>query len=147
MTITLPNGDVQVADAVIYDESTKTYNIDSHDTTNNNITYNYSWTYHINYTSITYIGQTEQYDKYYKVYYELPDGRDSADLTAEDLEQLNFDIDVVNYGRYSDNASIRCLYHFDGDTRIPAIGTTARTLRGIPVQALPIWMPVYLRNR
>lgn len=116
MTITLPNGDVQVADAVIYDESTKTYNIDSHDTTNYNITYNYSWTYHINYTSITYIGQTEQYDKKYEVYYKLPDGRDSADLTAEDLEQLNFDIDVVNYGRYADNASIRCLYHFDGDT-------------------------------
>lgn len=117
MTITLPNGDVQVADAVIYDESTKTYYIDSHDTTNYNITYNYSWTYHINYTSITYIGQTEQYNKYYEVYYELPDGRDSADLTAEDLEQLNFDIDVVNYGRYSDNTSVRALYHFDGDTK------------------------------
>lgn len=117
MTITLPDGTVQVADAVIYDESTKTYYIDSHDTTNNYVTYNYSWTYNINYTSITYIGQTEQYDKYYKVYYELPDGRDSADLTASDLEQLNFNIDVVNYGRYSDNASIRCLYHFDGDTK------------------------------
>lgn len=117
MTITLPNGDVQVADAVIYDESTKTYYIDSHDTTNYNITYNYSWTYHINYTSITYIGQTEQYNKYYEVYYELPDGRDSADLTAKDLEQLNLNLDVVNYGRYADDTSVRCLYHFDGDTR------------------------------
>lgn len=117
MTITLPNGTVQVADAVIYDESTKTYYIDSHDTTNYNITYNYSWTYHINYTSITYIGTTAEYDKYYEVYYELPDGRDSADLTAEELEQLDFNIDVVNYGRSADDTSLRSLYHFDGDTR------------------------------
>ena len=116
MTITLPNGDVQIADAVIYDESTKTYYIDSHDTTNINITYNYHWEYHINYTSITYIGQTEQYDKYYEVYYELPDGRDSADLTAEDLEQLDFALDVVGYARSADDTSLRALYHFDGDT-------------------------------
>lgn len=116
MTITLPNGDVQIADAVIYDESTKTYYIDSHDTTNVNITYNYHWEYHINYTSITYIGQTEQYNKYYEVYYELPDGRDSADLTAEDLEQLDFALDVVGYARSADDTSLRALYHFDGDT-------------------------------
>jgi len=117
MTITLPNGDVQVADAVIYDESTKTYYIDSHDTTNNYVTYNYSWTYNINYTSITYIGQTEQYDKYYKVYYELPDGRDSADLTPEDLEQLNVSVDCIGYARSADDVALRSLYHFDGDTR------------------------------
>lgn len=117
MTITLPNGDLQVADAVIYDESTKTYYIDSHDTTNYNITYNYSWTYHINYTSITYIGTTAEYDKKYEVYYELPDGRDSADLTAADLEQIDFNIDVVPYGRSADDTSLRSLYHFDGDTR------------------------------
>ncbi|WP_144032080.1 hypothetical protein [Oscillibacter ruminantium] len=116
MTITLPNGDVQIADAVIYDESTKTYNIDSHDTTNYNITYNYSWTYHINYTSITYIGQTAEYDKKYEVYYQLPDGRDSADLTAEELEQIDYSLDVVGYGRSADDTSLRSLYHFDGDT-------------------------------
>ncbi|WP_294852620.1 hypothetical protein [uncultured Oscillibacter sp.] len=117
MTITLPDGTLQVADNIIYDESNKTYYIDSHDTYNTYITYNYSWTYHINYTSITYIGQTEQYDKYYEVYYELPDGRDSADLTAEELEQLDFNIDVVGYGRSADDTSLRALYHFDGDTR------------------------------
>ena len=117
MTITLPDGTVQVADAVIYDESTKTYYIDSHDTTNNYVTYNYSWTYNINYTSITYIGQTEQYDKYYKVYYELPDGRDSADLTPEDLEQLNVSVDCIGYARSADDVALRSLYHFDGDTR------------------------------
>lgn len=117
MTITLPNGIIQVADNIIYDESNKTYYIDSHDTTNYNITYNYSWTYYINYTSITYIGQTAEYDKKYEVYYELPDGRDSADLTAADLEQIDFNIDVVGYGRTADDTSLRSLYHFDGDTK------------------------------
>ena len=116
MTITLPDGKVMIADNIIYDESTKTYNIDSHDVTNNYITYNYSWTYHINYTSITYIGQTEEYNKYYEVYYELPDGRDSADLTAEEAEQLNVSVDVIPYGRSADDTSLRSLYHFDGDT-------------------------------
>ena len=117
MTITLPDGKVLIADNIIYDESTKTYNIDSHDVINNYITYNYSWTYHINYTSITYIGQTEEYNKYYEVYYELPDGRDSADLTAEEVEQLNVSIDVIPYGRSADDTSLRSLYHFDGDTK------------------------------
>ena len=117
MTIALPGGGLQIADAVIYDESTKTYYIDSHDTTNNYVTYNYSWTYNINYTSITYIGQTEEYDKYYKVYYELPDGRDSADLTPEEVEQLNVSIDCIGYARSSDDTALRSLYHFDGDTR------------------------------
>lgn len=115
MTITLPDGTLQLIDSIIYDESTKTYNIDSHDVYN---TYNYyTWNYYINYTSITYIGTSEEYNKYYEVYYELPDGRDSADLTAEELEQLNLSIDVINYGRSADDVSLRSLYHFDGDTR------------------------------
>ena len=117
MTVTLPDGTINVIDQLIYDESSKTYYIDSHDTVNNTVNNYYSWTYYINYTSITYIGQSEEYNKYYEVYYELPDGRDSADLTAEELEQLNLSIDVVPYGRSADDASIRSLYHFDGDTR------------------------------
>lgn len=121
MTVTLPDGTFNFIDQLIYDESTKTYYIDSHDTytvNNNNYTTNYySWTYHINYTSITYIGQTEEYNKYYEVYYELPDGRDSADLTKEEVEQLNVSVDVIPYGRSADDTSLRSLYHFDGDTR------------------------------
>lgn len=73
--------------------------------------------WNINYTSITYIGTTEEYNKYYEVYYTLPDGRDSADLTAEELEQLNVSVDVIPYGRSADDTSLRSLYHFDGDTR------------------------------
>lgn len=117
MTIVLPGGQQLVADQVIYDESTKTYHIDSHDTYNYTYNYYYTWNYYINYTSITYIGQTEEYNKYYEVYYELPDGRDSADLTAEELEQLNLSIDVIPYARSADDVSIRSLYHFDGDTK------------------------------
>lgn len=110
------DGTLQIIDGVIYDESTKTYYIDSHDSYTTNIYNYYTYQYYINYTSITYIGYTEQYDKHYEVYYKLPDGRSSADLTAEELEQLNFSIDVINYGRSADDVSLRSLYHFDGDT-------------------------------
>ena len=110
------DGTLQIIDGVIYDESTKTYYIDSHDSYTTNIYNYYTYQYYINYTSITYIGYTEQYDKHYEVYYQLPDGRSSADLTAEELEQLNLSVDVINYGRSADDVSLRSLYHFDGDT-------------------------------
>ena len=110
------DGTLQIIDGVIYDESTKTYYIDSHDSYTTNVYNYYTYQYYINYTSITYIGYTEQYDKHYEVYYKLPDGRSSADLTAEELEQLNLSIDVINYGRSADDVSLRSLYHFDGDT-------------------------------
>ena len=110
------DGTLQIIDGVIYDESTKTYYIDSHDSYTTNIYNYYTYPYYINYTSITYIGYTEQYDKHYEVYYQLPDGRSSADLTAEELEQLNLSVDVINYGRSADDVSLRSLYHFDGDT-------------------------------
>lgn len=115
-TFTAPDGTIQILDGIVYDESTHTYYIDSHDSYTTNIYNYYTYQYYINYTSITYIGYTEQYDKHYEVYYKLPDGRSSADLTAEKLEQLNVSIDVINYGRSADDVSLRSLYHFDGDT-------------------------------
>ena len=115
-TFTAPDGTIQILDGIIYDESTHTYYIDSHDSYTTNVYNYYTYQYYINYTSITYIGYTEQYDKHYEVYYKLPDGRSSADLTAEELEQLNLSIDVINYGRSADDVSLRSLYHFDGDT-------------------------------
>ena len=63
MTITLPDGSINLIDQLIYDESTKSYHIDSHDTYNYTTNYYYEWNYYINYTSITYIGQTEEYNK------------------------------------------------------------------------------------
>lgn len=118
-------GELQYIDNLTYDASTQTYYIDSHDeytynSTTNNYTTNfnlYQVEYHINYTSITYIGQTSEYDKRYELYYQLPDGRSSADLTAEDLEQLSVVFaDVVQYARSADDTSLRVLYHFDGNT-------------------------------
>lgn len=105
---------------VTYDNTSQTYYVNNStyyvDNSTNYTYYNFFYQYHINYTSITYIGQTMEYNKYYEVYYELPDGRSSADLTAEELEQLNLSVDVINYGRSTDNTSVRSLYHFDGDT-------------------------------
>jgi len=100
-----------------YDASSKTYTA-NYQTHVGDVYYDYSmhWTYNIDYTSITYLGSSETYD-IYNIYYELPDGRSSADLTAEDLEQLNLEYDVINYGLNCDDASLRALYHFDGDTQ------------------------------
>lgn len=103
-----------------YDDSNKVYNIDASTTYNieENTYYSYSWsyTYYIDYTSITYIGQTEEYNERYEYYYTLPDGRSSADLTEEELQTLNTTVDVLPYIRSADDTSIRALYHFDGDT-------------------------------
>lgn len=112
-------------DKVIYDLGDKIYYVDSHDkyvydqTSNSYVSNYYSNTvqYHLDYTAVTYIGYSEQYDKQYQFYYELPDGRSSADLTAEDLEQLSMVFaDVIPYARTADNVAQRFLYHFDGDT-------------------------------
>lgn len=114
----LPTDSNVIFNGCTYDESTKTYyyHTEVPITIDNRQYYYFTYNYHINYTSITYIGTTEEYDKHYEVYYKLPDGRSSADLTAEELEQLNLSIDVINYGRSADDVSLRSLYHFDGDT-------------------------------
>lgn len=114
----LPTDSNVIFNNCTYDESTKTYyyHTEVPITIDNRQYYYFTYNYHINYTSVTYIGTTEEYDKHYEVYYQLPDGRSSADLTAEELEQLNLSIDVINYGRSADEVSLRSLYHFDGDT-------------------------------
>ena len=118
-TVWFPDGTLNYIDQLLYDASTKTYYVDAHQEYNveNNtyITNNYHYEYHIDYTSVTYIGATEEYTETYEYYYELPDGRSSADLTAEELLALNTGIDVVPYIRSADDVSIRALYHFDGD--------------------------------
>lgn len=119
-TVWFPDGTVNYIDNLIYDDSTKTYFVDAHTEYNveNNtyVTNNYKYEYHINYTSVTYIGQTAEYDKLYEFYYELPDGRSSADLTADELQALNTQVDVVPYIRSADSTALRSLYHFDGNT-------------------------------
>lgn len=95
-----------------YDSSRQTYDMRVSDSYN---TYDYSVTYNVAYTSVTYIGASEEFNETYIYYFELPDGRSSADLTVEDLEQLSLNFDVVNYGVSCDDGSLRSLYHFDGD--------------------------------
>lgn len=115
--ITLPNGDQYYTENVYYDYDNRSYTTNLYNITNNEYyTFNYSYTYFINYTSITYIGQTETYEAY-SAYYNLPDGRSSDDLTAADLEQLSLVFqDVVPYARSADRLTLRRLFHFDGNT-------------------------------
>lgn len=101
-------------DSFSYDPSLYQYAFSYTDnSTDIDITYNI--TYNIDYTQVTYIGASEEYEAY-KYYYQLPDGRSSADMTAEDLEQLNLNYDVINYGKSADDGRLRSLYHLDGNT-------------------------------
>lgn len=119
--VTQGDNSLYLEDGAIYNPDNRTYDFtvsNSFNTTNNYYyTYNYHYEYHINYTSVTYIGTTAEYDQIYEYYYELPDGRSSADLTAEELLALNTEVDVVPYTRSTDNTALRALYHFDGNTR------------------------------
>ena len=120
-TVTQGDNSLYLEDGAIYDPDNRTYSFTAtnsfNTTTNNYYTYNYSYTYHINYTSVTYIGTTAQYDEIYEYYYELPDGRSSADLTADELLALNTEVDVVPYTRSTDNTALRSLYHLDGNVK------------------------------
>ena len=120
-SVTQGDNSLYLEDGAIYNPDNRTYSFtatNSFNTTNNYYyTYNYHYEYHINYTSVTYIGTTAEYDQIYEYYYELPDGRSSADLTAAELLALNTEVDVVPYVRSTDNTALRALYHFDGNTR------------------------------
>lgn len=109
---------------ITYDQSTHSYNVttynNDYDITNNYYEYNY-YTYNIQYTYnntyITYIGSTAEYQpKEWELYYELPDGRSSADLTEEDVAGLSFQFaDCINYKKSATDTRLRALFHFDGN--------------------------------
>lgn len=124
-TIVNENGDEITLniDSLIYDTSTHNYTATVYNTVNEGDNYYYTYytyniTYNITNTYITYIGSNDAYDKEeYQYYYQLPDGRSSADLTADDVAGMSFEFsDVVNYARSATDVSVRALYHFDGDT-------------------------------
>lgn len=108
-------------DSLYWDASTSSYvaNTYNYDVTNNTYNY-YTWniTYNITNTYINYIGSNSAYEQEeYKYYYELPDGRSSEDLTADEVGALSFQFaDVKNYARSATDTSLRALYHFDGNT-------------------------------
>lgn len=107
-------------DSLIWDASDHSYTANTYyyNETNNYYTYyTYNIKYEITNTYITYIGSNSAYEREeYKLYYELPDGRSSADLTADDIAGMSFQFhDVVNYVRGTTDTSLRALYHFDGN--------------------------------
>lgn len=113
------NGNWYPTESLIYDNSTHSYTTNNYTYNYDNRTYEYkTWNidYHINYTYIYNIGQSEVLEEYTQ-YYKLPDGRSSADLTKEELEQLNLNMDVINYQVVNDASSLLGLWHLDGDLR------------------------------
>lgn len=121
MTVINENGDKITLniDSLYWDDSTHSYVANTYNIENNVYNYyTYNITYNITNTYITYIGSNGAYQQdEYKYYYELPDGRSSEDLTAEEVGAMSFQFaDVVNYARSATDTSLRALYHFDGNT-------------------------------
>ena len=111
------DGQMHSVESLIYDNSTHTYTTNTYTYNIDNSTYEYkTWNidYYINYTYVYNIGQSEVLEEYTQ-YYKLPDGRSSADLTKEELEQLNLNIDVTNYQLVNDASSLLGLWHLDGN--------------------------------
>lgn len=112
-------------DGITFNFDDHSYTVNAYDytynVTNNYYEYNY-YTYNITYniqnTYINYIGSTAEFQPTeYELYYELPDGRSSADLTTDELAGMSFQFhDVVNYKMSATDTYIKALYHFDGDT-------------------------------
>jgi hypothetical protein len=96
-----------VADTIQYNTENNNYSISV-----DNNTYNYYYTY--NYTYNITIGATGQYTEIYN-YFELPDGRNSYDLTAADIAPLSMEFDAVNYDKAAVDTHTKGLWHFDGD--------------------------------
>ncbi len=92
-----------------YDLSTSTYFYFT-ENYHYEITNNYNYT-HINYYMPGSAIPFQQKD----FYFQLPDGRNSADLTAEEVGGLALGYDVVNYGTYAVDPYQKALFHFDGN--------------------------------
>lgn len=108
-------------DELVYDFSSQSYQADTYNITYDNDTYTtnnflFQTTYNITNVYVTNIGQSELYEPL-ELYYVLPDGRSSADLTAEEVAGLSFEFsDCVNYAKSATDTYLRALYHFDGNT-------------------------------
>ena len=93
-----------------YSPTYNTYNI-----TNNE--YNAYITNNYTYYSY-YIVDSDSQSYYYEIYYQLPDGRNSYDLSAEDVWGEYFIYDVTNYDYVvEDDGKTLALFHFDGDLK------------------------------
>ena len=105
----IENNEYKTFNDYSYNPTTNTYTVNFTD----GRTYNYQFYY--DYTYITYIGSSAEYREAYKVYYELPDGRSSGDLTADELKGISLQFDMVNYDKVASDTVTQFLYPFDGD--------------------------------
>lgn len=96
----------------------QTYNSYYIPVTYNNVDYNYFVTYTPTYTNITYIvdgcGDPSQAVSN-NYYFQLPDGRNSYNLTADDVFGIPLSGEVINYDAVPENDNCVALYHFDGN--------------------------------
>ncbi len=77
---------------------------------------NYYITYSPTYVTVIYQDPVESYTVKSEIYYRLPDGRNSYDLTAEDVWGTYFIYNAVNYDEVvEDDGVTHRLYHLDGD--------------------------------
>ena len=98
----------------------KTYNSYYTQITNNDIDYNYFITFAPTYTNITYIvdgcnDPSQAVSTNY--YFQLPDGRNSYYLTADDVVGVSLvgSGRVINYDAVPESENCVALYHFDGN--------------------------------
>lgn len=95
-----------------------TYNSYYIPVTYNDVDYNYFITYAPTYTNITYIvdgcnDPSQAVSNNY--YFQLPDGRNSYNLTADDVFGIPLVGEVINYDATPENDNCVALYHFDGN--------------------------------
>ena len=95
-----------------------TYNSYYIPVTYNDVDYNYFITYSPTYTNITYIvdgcnDPSQAVSNNY--YFQLPDGRNSYDLTADEVFGIPLAGEVINYDATPENDNCVALYHFDGN--------------------------------
>lgn len=111
-----------------------TYNSYYIPVTYNDVDYNYFITYAPTYTNITYIvdgcnDPSQAVSNNY--YFQLPDGRNSYNLTADDVFGIPLAGEVINYDAVPENDNCVALYHFDGNiVDVSGNGNTAKFANG-----------------
>ena len=111
-----------------------TYNSYYIPVTYNDVDYNYFITYAPTYTNITYIvdgcnDPSQAVSNNY--YFQLPDGRNSYNLTADDVFGIPLAGEVINYDAVPENDNCVALYHFDGNiVDVSGNGNTAKFADG-----------------
>lgn len=97
-------------------EYSPTYNLYHMTYEDNDTTFNYYM--QDNYTYVSYIIECPEdpnENKYFEVYYELPDGRNSYNLTVDDLKGVVFTYDVDLYETSLVDDNLWGLWHLDGN--------------------------------